>query len=622
MPGTGGIPVAQTAHGLSVGDVIRHNGTDYVVAQANDSATSDVVGVVSTITDANNFVYQQSGLITLAGLTAGEKYYLSQTVAGGYQTPAPEAGIQKEVFSAISATSALVNIDSDPAGREPNTTPLTAMPANAIPGIYNVDTSGGAWTYTLPAATGSQVIYEFIANDVETNDMTFAVQTGEYINNSLNATYVIQSIGERVQIIDRATGRWELSVLGATTTALKWAQLNFSSDTGNTTPVQNWNVETQDSSNTFTVGGTNNDTITGFEVGKRYQINFSGRYLAGAVTATVFRFEENSTLIQGSKTFPHSMSNTSDDGSKSATSFVYEPTVTTGLQLVRESGGADGWASDVSTLSIVELPSTETVLAGMAEVTTLDFAMVSERSVGTNNSLQQIVGNSINNWNTVADDSKRIELGGATTDIVGSITVGTHDITIGKAGRYEINAVVPLEVDANDNYIQLVKNGTDVLSVDVNNTGANTPGSFNVAWQGDLAASDTIDVRCGSTATNNIQVLAYQISIVNLPDTNAVLPDSVVVDDQASSGYFDIGDMRMQWGTGTGAAGANATIALPAAFGSTAYQIGSTISDLNTCRSVSVANKTTTTFDAAVYQTNTFVKEAVAFEWVAIGLKP
>jgi len=82
----------QTAHGFSVLDAIYHNGTIWVKAQANSSDTLAEY-LITEVIDANNFIAAKFGeLIKSAhGLTVGEHYFLSDTVAGGAQLT--EAGV-------------------------------------------------------------------------------------------------------------------------------------------------------------------------------------------------------------------------------------------------------------------------------------------------------------------------------------------------------------------------------------------------------------------------------------------------------------------------------------------------------------------------------------------------
>lgn len=104
--------VHQVAHGLVVGNVIRINATgDYVKAQADTVANStSVVGIVTSVTDADNFTYQYGGIVSvLAGLTVGSPYFLSATVAGAATTVLPVVAGQiiLPLFSALSPVTAL-----------------------------------------------------------------------------------------------------------------------------------------------------------------------------------------------------------------------------------------------------------------------------------------------------------------------------------------------------------------------------------------------------------------------------------------------------------------------------------------------------------------------------------
>jgi len=106
------LTVSQAAHGLAVGNVIRiNNGGNYVKAQADNQADSTcVVGIVISVIDVNNFIYQYGGIVTaLAGLTQGSSYFLSPTTAGAYTTTPPTVAGQVvlPLFSALSPISAL-----------------------------------------------------------------------------------------------------------------------------------------------------------------------------------------------------------------------------------------------------------------------------------------------------------------------------------------------------------------------------------------------------------------------------------------------------------------------------------------------------------------------------------
>lgn len=85
--------VTQTTHGFSVGDIIKSAGTAnaYAKAQANSSANAEVVGIVTVVTDANNFTYTTEGVITtgVPVATAGTTYFLSPSSAGAMTATEP-----------------------------------------------------------------------------------------------------------------------------------------------------------------------------------------------------------------------------------------------------------------------------------------------------------------------------------------------------------------------------------------------------------------------------------------------------------------------------------------------------------------------------------------------------
>jgi len=124
--GSGGSSVTQTSHGLSVGDVVRFNGTNYVKAQADSATNAEAIGVVSAVANANNFTFLTNGYITgLSGLTAGTVYFLSPTTSGALTSTEPSTvgQVSKPLMVATSTTSgvfshayrgAVVSVTLDP----------------------------------------------------------------------------------------------------------------------------------------------------------------------------------------------------------------------------------------------------------------------------------------------------------------------------------------------------------------------------------------------------------------------------------------------------------------------------------------------------------------------------
>lgn len=81
----------QVAHGFVVLDAIYHNGTSWVKAQS-DSPNTLADYVVSEVIDVDNFIAAKFGEVisTAHGLTVGEHYFLSDTVAGAGQVTQPD----------------------------------------------------------------------------------------------------------------------------------------------------------------------------------------------------------------------------------------------------------------------------------------------------------------------------------------------------------------------------------------------------------------------------------------------------------------------------------------------------------------------------------------------------
>jgi hypothetical protein len=81
--------IEQSTHGLSVGNVIRHNGTSWTKSQADTAANAVVGGIVIAVLSPDVFVMATGGSVAgLSGLTAGSVHYLSAATAGALTTTA------------------------------------------------------------------------------------------------------------------------------------------------------------------------------------------------------------------------------------------------------------------------------------------------------------------------------------------------------------------------------------------------------------------------------------------------------------------------------------------------------------------------------------------------------
>lgn len=105
------VSVNQTAHGFSVGDAIRFDGTDWVKSLADSDTNSDVDALVVAVADVDNFSFQIAGTILsiFTGLTPGATYFLSPTTAGALTTTETTTvgEVTKPVLRALSATTAI-----------------------------------------------------------------------------------------------------------------------------------------------------------------------------------------------------------------------------------------------------------------------------------------------------------------------------------------------------------------------------------------------------------------------------------------------------------------------------------------------------------------------------------
>ncbi|HET9026103.1 MAG TPA: hypothetical protein VFN07_01055 [Trueperaceae bacterium] len=107
------VGVTQASHGLSVGDVVRFDGTSYVQATADTAGNAEAVGVVTAVPDSGTFAYQTAGVAsTLSGLTPGELYHLKDD--GSLGTSA--GTVDKPVLIATSATTAVLILAISGAG--------------------------------------------------------------------------------------------------------------------------------------------------------------------------------------------------------------------------------------------------------------------------------------------------------------------------------------------------------------------------------------------------------------------------------------------------------------------------------------------------------------------------
>jgi len=102
----------QQANAFVIGDIIRHDGLNFVLAQSNSAANSEWLGIVTAASaTAFTVVYSGKATISTGTFVAGQVYFLSAVTAGASTSIQPAApNISAPVFSAISPTEILVRM--------------------------------------------------------------------------------------------------------------------------------------------------------------------------------------------------------------------------------------------------------------------------------------------------------------------------------------------------------------------------------------------------------------------------------------------------------------------------------------------------------------------------------
>lgn len=201
--------ITQTAHGLAVGDAIKYTGTAYAKALADTSENAEVVGIVSIVTDANNFTLLYGGYIsTLTSLTAGTVYFLSSVTPGLLTdvTPPNIGQVNKPLLIAVSTTTgyffnfrgSIVGGAASGGGfvREINTISTNTTAGNTLLTDY-VYLVSGTTTLTLPSAAGSTNLYTI--KRIGTNNVTIATTSSQTIDGGLTA--VLTSQYESISVV-------------------------------------------------------------------------------------------------------------------------------------------------------------------------------------------------------------------------------------------------------------------------------------------------------------------------------------------------------------------------------------------------------------------------------------
>jgi hypothetical protein len=106
------IDIFQAAHGFAEGHILYHDGTRYALAIATSVASSDVIGIVTKVVDADKFTLVTNGFVNFQGAipdgtwTPGTTYYLSANTPGVLTNvePSTSGTVSKPILVAINST--------------------------------------------------------------------------------------------------------------------------------------------------------------------------------------------------------------------------------------------------------------------------------------------------------------------------------------------------------------------------------------------------------------------------------------------------------------------------------------------------------------------------------------
>lgn len=490
-----------------------------------------------------------------------------------------------------------------------------------------IDSSLSSINIELEPAVGSQRVSLYITTDL-TNEVIITVPTGEILNNVIDGTFYVSnySVGTQFIITDSGVGEWDIKVIGVgTTTNLESAFWSYTTtDLSFKTGGQEFNNNAAINYSTgvklnLSLGSVKFDSNSLFDIANNnIIINKSGRYRIDFNAIGDDSGGNNSTYIQvalGDGT--NALMLFTDDALTSRLGHpngYYVGDLIAGqildIRLFHISG--ENFAIRTANIYISEQPKQEIIFPGMVKAEKL-YSVV---------------------YSLSADASGVIcpfNEGNGDTDV---ITNNLGTLTLPK-GKYRIvahatrhNNILDYEIYDATNNITLQKHtnrGTTTLDAQ----GSTIPyyltidspiqlqlregdGVTNVVWNGREPGIDA------GFNDSNLNYACY-IDIQQLP-TNSIVNPTSPINDQTSSGYFDIGNMRIQWGIVSDSNSDNdVLITLPALFSDSNYVINVTNRTPGQEWAVGARPNSTSQFYINRNDAATGVSD---WNWQAIGNKP
>lgn len=151
----------QTAHGFLDSQVLRSSGTDgeYALAQADTPANADVIGIITTVVNANSFVVTVEGFDIIPSLpigsVAGDNLYLDESTPGELSLVQPTTAgtVSQPLGRVINAATGLCYIHNW-RGQEQQSTPSGGSTAIFKNGITTKDASDASGVQLIPHGLG------------------------------------------------------------------------------------------------------------------------------------------------------------------------------------------------------------------------------------------------------------------------------------------------------------------------------------------------------------------------------------------------------------------------------------------------------------------------------------
>jgi tetrahydromethanopterin S-methyltransferase subunit B len=556
--------ITQTAHGFVVGNIIGFDGTAYVKAQANNSVNAEATGIVTSVINANSFTFSQSGLITgLSGLTPGEVYYLSDSVAGTLTTIEPTAvtSVSKPLLEAVSATSGYyTNFRGTPAQGQTaviqygeNNTITSGQTIAGGSGFVNI-TNG---SFTLPSAGTWEVTYNVFAqsssagfrsrfqlvknsdNSVVPNSYaTVVYAAGNYIQESTQTVTIITTASE-VYKLQALADNGTVTVFNSSSegnSKITWTQIGaspvpmdlageyvapqYAAANVSPTAAQTSSANAaQFMSITIPTAGTwNIEYLVRGYVGQ-------GASTASAISAGLY--DSLGALLPNSELL--STNNSSSATFALITSGTRTYTVTTtgpttyNVKVWNFQATTLGSAtSDASGRSYIRANKISGFLPSSGQ--SVDYAGVEQHSVGNATNLFGITSTNTTTSGTLLSTTSRVNLTGAT--VIGNLIVNNANGTIAivKDGTYNIGITINTQsAGAAGQWGQLIKNNATVINVasSYNQTGSAIL-QLVLNYTGNFVAGDLIDVRLSANSAGTIGVTGYSYNVHQLGSSNVI----------------------------------------------------------------------------------------------------